>query len=129
MEPSGPINETDRVNVSLTCEVTDGNPRTLIAVRWYLDGDLLKELPDCTRNTTPVTTDEIATFCDIDPSKLLLEAVGRSFHGNYSCEGRNEAGWGPISSSTPVVVNCKISSPLTSFFSLQISNHLPSKFF
>ncbi|XP_043484948.1 hemicentin-1 isoform X5 [Leptopilina heterotoma] len=107
MEPSGPINETDRVNVSLTCEVTDGNPRTLIAVRWYLDGDLLKELPDCTRNTTPVTTDEIATFCDIDPSKLLLEAVGRSFHGNYSCEGRNEAGWGPISSSTPVVVNYK----------------------
>ncbi|XP_051156595.1 hemicentin-1 isoform X3 [Leptopilina boulardi] len=120
MEPSGPINETDRVNVSLTCEVTDGNPRTLIAVRWYLDGDLLKELPDCTRNTTPVTTDEIATFCDIDPSKLLLEAVGRSFHGNYSCEGRNEAGWGPISSSTPVVVNYKPGPALISYEPLRV---------
>ncbi|XP_014473464.1 PREDICTED: uncharacterized protein LOC106743787 isoform X4 [Dinoponera quadriceps] len=106
MDPETPVNEADRLNVSLTCEVDSGNPATLTAVRWYLDGDLLKELPDCARNSTAVTTttEESLTFCDIDPSKLLLEAVGRSFHGNYSCEGRNEAGWGPISPSTPVVV-------------------------
>lgn len=111
MDPETPVNEAERLNVSLTCEVDSGNPATLTAVRWYLDGDLLKELPDCARNSTAMTTttEESLTFCDIDPSKLLLEAVGRSFHGNYSCEGRNEAGWGPISPSTPVIVYCKSS--------------------
>ncbi|KOC69623.1 Hemicentin-1 [Habropoda laboriosa] len=105
MDPEAPVNEADRLNVSLTCEVVTGNPASLTAVRWYLDGDLLKELPDCTRNSsaTTTTTEESLIFCDIDPSKLLLEAVGRSFHGNYSCEGRNDAGWGPLSPSAPVI--------------------------
>ncbi|XP_029660871.1 hemicentin-1 isoform X2 [Formica exsecta] len=109
MDPETPVNEADRQNVSLTCEVNAGNPAMLTAVRWYLDGDLLKELPDCPRNSTAMTTttEESSTFCDIDPSKLLLESVGRTFHGNYSCEGRNEAGWGPISPSTPVIVYYK----------------------
>lgn len=109
MDPETPVNEADRQNVSLTCEVVTGNPASLTAVRWYLDGDLLKELPDCTRNSssTITTTEESLIFCDIDPSKLLLEAVGRSFHGNYSCEGRNDAGWGPLSPSAPVMVYCE----------------------
>lgn len=107
VEPKVPVNEADRLNVSLTCDVVTGNPITLNAVRWYLDGDLLKELPDCYKNST--VNDDTMTFCDIDPSKLLLEAVGRSFHGNYSCEGRNDAGWGTVSSSTPVTVYCKLS--------------------
>ncbi|KAG7188874.1 hypothetical protein KM043_008480 [Ampulex compressa] len=113
MDPDTPVNELDRLNVSLTCEVISGNPNTLNAVRWYLDNDLLKELPDCARNNSAddgevtTTTEESLTFCDIDPSKLLLEAVGRSFHGNYSCQGRNDAGWGPRSPSEPVVVYYK----------------------
>ncbi|XP_076222589.1 neuromusculin isoform X1 [Nomia melanderi] len=109
MDPETPVNEADRLNVSLTCEVVSGNPASLTSVRWYLDGDLLKELPDCTRNSTATTTttEESLIFCDIDPSKLLLEAVGRSFHGNYSCEGRNDAGWGPLSPSAPVIVHYK----------------------
>lgn len=109
MDPETPVNEADRQNVSLTCEVDAGNPAILTAVRWYLDGDLLKELPDCSRNSTAMTTssEESLAFCDIDPSKLLLESVGRTFHGNYSCEGKNEAGWGPISPSMPVTVYCK----------------------
>ncbi|XP_076670101.1 neuromusculin isoform X4 [Andrena cerasifolii] len=109
MDPETAVNEADRLNVSLTCEVVSGNPASLGAVRWYLDGDLLKELPDCTRNSTATTTttEESLIFCDIDPSKLLLEAVGRSFHGNYSCEGRNDAGWGPLSPSAPVIVYYK----------------------
>lgn len=113
MDPDTALNEADRLNVSLTCDVDSGNPASLTTVRWYLDGDLLKELPDCSRNSTALitTTEESLTFCDIDPSKLLLEAVGRSFHGNYSCEGRNEAGWGPISPSKPVVVYCKFTPP------------------
>lgn len=104
IDPEIPVNEADRSNVSLTCEVITGNPTFLTAVRWYLDGDLLKELPDCTHNRTFTINEDSSTFCDIDPSKLLLESVGRSFHGNYSCEGRNDAGWGPVSSSTPVIV-------------------------
>ncbi|XP_071647109.1 uncharacterized protein Nrm isoform X1 [Temnothorax longispinosus] len=109
MDPDIPVNEADRQNVSLTCEVDAGNPAILTAVRWYLDGDLLKELPDCSRNSTAMTTssEESSAFCDIDPSKLLLESVGRTFHGNYSCEGKNEAGWGPVSPSTPVIVYYK----------------------
>ncbi|XP_076290839.1 neuromusculin isoform X4 [Lasioglossum baleicum] len=109
MDPDTPVNEADRLNVSLTCEVVSGNPASLTSVRWYLDGELLKELPDCTRNSTATTTttEESLIFCDIDPSKLLLEAVGRSFHGNYSCEGRNDAGWGPLSPSAPVIVYYK----------------------
>ena len=122
MDPETPVNEADRQNVSLTCEVVTGNPASLTAVRWYLDGDLLKELPDCTRNSssTTTTTEESLIFCDIDPSKLLLEAVGRSFHGNYSCEGRNDAGWGPLSPSAPVMVYCEL------LFFLFFSSFLPS---
>lgn len=104
MEPSTPINEAIRSNVSLSCDVVTGNPGYLVAVRWYLDGELLKELPDCTPRGNATVTEE---FCDIDPSKLLLESVGRSFHGNYSCEGRNDAGWGPISANKPLIVHCK----------------------
>ncbi|XP_057319542.1 hemicentin-2 isoform X2 [Microplitis mediator] len=116
VEPEVPINEADRLNVSLTCYVINGNPINLNAVRWYLDGDLLKELPDCNvRNLTTVNVDDTSTFCDIDPSKLLLEAVGRSFHGNYSCEGRNDAGWGLISPSTPVIVYYKPGPAIISY--------------
>ncbi|XP_018359937.1 PREDICTED: hemicentin-1 isoform X4 [Trachymyrmex cornetzi] len=108
MDPETPVNEADRQNVSLTCEVDAGNPAILTAVRWYLDGDLLKELPDCSRNSTAMTSsEESLAFCDIDPSKLLLESVGRTFHGNYSCEGKNDAGWGPNSPSTSVIVYYK----------------------
>lgn len=124
MQPEVPVNEADRLNVSLTCEVVNGNPMTLTTVRWFLDGDLLKELPECARNSSisdagnigstsssanSILVEEASTFCDIDPSKLLLEAVGRSFNGNYACEGRNDAGWGERSASAPVVVYCKFS--------------------
>ena len=35
--------------------------------------------------------------CHTDTSKIILVSVRRSFHGNYSCQGRNRAGWGPES--------------------------------
>jgi hypothetical protein len=107
MEPTTPVSETERLNITLVCSVEQGNPPTLLAVRWYLDGELLKELPDCgPAPPSPAPGNDSATFCDIDPSKLLLEFVGRSFHGNYSCEGMNEAGWGPLSSDEELVVYC-----------------------
>lgn len=108
MDPPLPVREQDQRNVTLSCDVETGNPETLDAVRWYLDGDLLKELPECPNATVsesdPILYDEL---CDIDPSKLMLQAVGRSFQGNYQCKARNAAGWGEMSPPTKLHVHCK----------------------
>lgn len=89
-------------------QVVNGYPPVLLGVRWYLDGELLKELPDCPVNET-ITAFSMydEDLCDVDPSKLLLEYVGRSFQGNYSCEGMNAAGWGPSSDVVTLVIYCK----------------------
>ena len=47
MSPSSPINELDRRNVTLFCDVISGNPATLNSVKWFMDGVLLKQLPMC----------------------------------------------------------------------------------
>lgn len=46
-EPPSPIIENDRVNVTLHCDVVDGNPRKLLKVQWMINGDVLTELPEC----------------------------------------------------------------------------------
>lgn len=47
-------------------------------------------------------------MCDeVDPSMLLLQDTTKSFHGNYSCKGKNFAGWGAESEKSALVVNCK----------------------
>ena len=71
-----------------------------------LDGELLKELPDCPQNDSFTITGYDEDLCDVDPSKLLLEYVGRSFQGNYSCEGMNAAGWGPRSEEEDLIIYC-----------------------
>uniref|UniRef100_T1GWL1 Ig-like domain-containing protein n=1 Tax=Megaselia scalaris TaxID=36166 RepID=T1GWL1_MEGSC len=97
MEPEGPVKESDGTNVTLYCSIIEANPSTLLKVRWYANSTLLKELPDCNE-----TNEDL---CHIDPSKLLLESIGRSFFYNYSCEGYNAAGWGPRSEDKELVVN------------------------
>jgi hypothetical protein len=52
-EPPSPIIENDHVNVTLHCDVTDGNPRKLLKVQWMIDGMVLTELPEC--NGTKIT--------------------------------------------------------------------------
>jgi hypothetical protein len=47
MSSPSPILETDHKNVTLTCEVETGNPPVLDEVIWYLDGEVLKHLPEC----------------------------------------------------------------------------------
>nr|CAD7396629.1 unnamed protein product [Timema poppensis] len=118
-----PVRELDRMNITLVCRVEQGNPDLLIGVRWYLGGELLKELPDCEGGnaTSPASAASDLTFCDIDPSRLLLENVGRGFHGNYSCEGRNEAGWGPLSQDQELVVYCELPST-----TLKLNSHYSS---
>lgn len=100
MEPASPILETDHTNVTLTCEVVSGNPNILDEVIWYLDGVMLKHLPECNG------TDGEESLCnEVDPSMLLLQDTTQNFHGNYSCKGKNPAGWGNESAMTELVVN------------------------
>lgn len=75
-------------------------------MRWYLGSELLKEIPgeNCTASDE-VNDDK--DFCDLDPSRLFLEHVGKVFAGNYSCKGMNDAGWGPESNETELIVYCK----------------------
>ena len=99
MDPPSPISELDRRNVTLFCDLESGYPGTLSKVNWYMDGNLLKELPDCHSAN--------ADLCDIDPSKLLLEHVSKLFHGNYSCQAANEAGWSPMSEPQQLEIYCE----------------------
>ncbi|KAI8118506.1 Kin of IRRE-like protein 2 [Lucilia cuprina] len=97
MIPEGPVKESDESNVTLFCNILDANPSVLTKVRWYANSTLLKELPDCEE-----TREDL---CHIDPSKLLLESIGRGFFYNYSCEGYNAAGWGPRSEDKELLVH------------------------
>ncbi|XP_034655579.1 uncharacterized protein LOC117893187 isoform X8 [Drosophila subobscura] len=97
MIPEGPVKESDESNVTLFCNILEANPSVLTKVRWYANATLLKELPDCEE-----TREDL---CHIDPSKLLLESIGRGFFYNYSCEGFNAAGWGPRSEEKELMVH------------------------
>lgn len=99
MDPVSSVIERAGSNVTLYCNVEAGNPEQLIKVRWFLDGLLLKELPEC--NGGGIDDEDL---CGIDPLKMLLQDVNRDFRGNYSCEGMNEAGWGPRSAPKELVV-------------------------
>lgn len=46
-------------------------------------------------------------LCDIDPSKLLLEHVSQQFHGNFSCQGNNGAGWSKVSRERELEIYCE----------------------
>jgi len=51
MDPESPIIENNESNVTLYCNVLQGNPSQLLKVRWFLDGQILKELPECEEST------------------------------------------------------------------------------
>ncbi|EDV52815.2 uncharacterized protein Dere_GG16293, isoform G [Drosophila erecta] len=110
MIPEGPVKESDESNVTLFCNVLDANPSVLTKVRWYANSTLLKELPDCEESREDL--------CHIDPSKLLLESIGRGFFYNYSCEGFNAAGWGPRSEDRELLVHYEPGPAALSHFPL-----------
>ena len=115
MSPTSPINELDRKNVTLFCDVISGNPSTLNSVKWFMDGVLLKQLPMCHNELEYDIIDaensgdnnDEDDLCDIDPSKLLLEHVTKLFHGNFSCEATNDAGWSKRSPEESLEIYCK----------------------
>lgn len=78
-------------------------------MRWFLDGELMKEFPEC--NYTSVDENGVGEgnggpFCGLDPSILSLERVDETFAGNYTCQGKNVAGWGPESEPQELIVYC-----------------------
>ena len=113
MSPPSPISEVDRKNVTLFCEVISGNPENLNSVKWFMDGVLLKQLPMCHEELeydligSHLSRNDEEDLCDIDPSKLLLEHVTKLFHGNFSCEATNDAGWSERSDEAQLEIYCK----------------------
>ncbi|XP_065160558.1 uncharacterized protein nrm isoform X4 [Atheta coriaria] len=110
MDPQTPVKVQDQANVTLVCSVTSGNPSTLLKVRWYLGGALLKELPDCEEGAYASGEDGDGSgsgggqFCEVDPSLISLQNVVEGMAGNYTCQGMNTAGWGPESDPAELIV-------------------------
>lgn len=67
--------------------------------------DLGLRLPNLFNYIIPLPPDNLCN--EVDPSMLLLQDTTKSFHGNYSCKGKNSAGWGPESRKTELVVYCE----------------------
>ena len=105
-EPRQPVSEVADANVTLMCSSNFGS--NFISVKWYLDGDLLKQVdraPECIVNHhVPNNASKTNANCNVDPSKVMLLNVKRSFRGNYSCQAQNRAGWGPISEGKEMMV-------------------------
>ena len=76
-------------------------------MRWFLDGELMAELPECNYSQAVINDTLGGPFCGIDPSILSLIKVEQSFAGNYTCQGENEAGVGPVSEPRELIVYCK----------------------
>lgn len=70
----------------------------------------MKEFPEC--NYTNYDENGVGEgyggpFCGLDPSILSLERVDETFSGNYTCQGKNSAGWGNESEPKELIVYCK----------------------
>ena len=98
MNPVSPIREGEQVNVTLLCDIVEGNPFLLTQVRWFMDNILLNELPQCNLKSED-------NLCDVDPSKLILESVNRHFSGNFSCVGSTAGGQSLMSNLIPLEVH------------------------
>ena len=112
---NSPFSKRDATKEMRLCDVISGNPATLNSVKWFMDGVLLKQLPMCHNEleydiidveNSAANNDE-DDLCDIDPSKLLLEHVTKLFHGNFSCEATNDAGWSERSPEESLEIYCK----------------------
>ena len=53
MEPVFAIVEGERINVTLSCEIEEGNPSVLTTVQWFMDSINLQQLPHCNERDIP----------------------------------------------------------------------------
>ena len=86
---------TEGNSVTLTCDVTDGRPRSDIKKVTWKKGDIT--LPTSGRYTLS------------DNGKVLeISSLNHTVDdGNYSCAAQNEAGMGEIGVQLHLLVNCK----------------------
>ena len=119
MSPWGPVSEEEDEKVELLCTTIDGSPTVLSRVKWFKDGELLKEQPHpilCP--TGRVGQDEIELdLCKTDPAILSIQPVTREDMGHYACSGINIAGEGPVSEEIFLDVLCKLDLSLLHFSS------------
>ncbi|XP_076366927.1 hemicentin-2-like isoform X2 [Tachypleus tridentatus] len=78
------VNENDGTAVTLRCLVTEGNPWSLLRVRWYKNDQFLNETME---------------------DKIELENIGREMSAKYTCEAENSAGWGNRADPQALLVN------------------------
>ena len=53
MEPVFASVEGERINVTLSCEIEEGNPSVLTTVQWFMDSINLQQLPHCNERDIP----------------------------------------------------------------------------
>lgn len=116
MDPDEPVVEDERANVTLICNVVEGNPANLTQVRWYHEDQLIDDATECipdddddSKEDDRDNYDDNDDNDDDDASPKCgyhrLINVDRAAMGNYSCEGQNPAGWGPRSDDNDLVVH------------------------
>eukprot|EP00092_Neocalanus_flemingeri_P025444 GFUD01027586.1.p1 GENE.GFUD01027586.1~~GFUD01027586.1.p1 ORF type:complete len:1098 (+),score=293.63 GFUD01027586.1:126-3419(+) len=133
IEPEGPVSEEVDVNITLHCDIIDGNPLELSRVSWFLNGGLIREIPDrqCDElleiGSGEMISDELlvdegndksafdeegsgvevtkALLCESDPTELILQDVTRDFQGYFTCIGSNIAGEGISSEPEELTVH------------------------
>jgi hypothetical protein len=122
--PGGPVSEEEAVNVTLHCDLVEGDPLELTTVYWFMNGEIIRQLPD--PHCDPIDDleaedhseesgefelgydySEMDYLCNVDPSELFLKHVTREFSGNFSCSGSNIAGEGHQSETVELNVLCK----------------------
>ena len=120
IEHEGPVSEEENTNVTLYCDILDGNPLFLTRVSWFHNGDLIKDNPDpeCSEaigieseelvaEELLVNEEDSSLLCDNDPSHFVIYDVQRDSAGNYTCMGSNIAGEGPLSDLEILEIYCK----------------------
>lgn len=128
MEPGSVLEEDSVENITLHCDLLDGNPQDLLEIEWFYNGKPLLKNGDCSEENededSTIDADEILSeelmmenavaeeeFCDSDiefyeddVSVAVLSGVKRHRQGNYSCAGTNIAGRSSESESVRLVI-------------------------
>lgn len=88
----------------------------MLQVKWFNNDKLMKELPECNYTINK----DGGELCNMQPNLLNLTEVIESFAGNYSCQGQNVAGWGPVSDQRELVVYCKLIINFMTYLTIQL---------
>ncbi|XP_068913972.1 hemicentin-1-like isoform X3 [Tenebrio molitor] len=81
-------------NITLTCKVVTPNPLQLRKVHWFVNDQPLEDWKDQLSNYKTVAGE--------DSSVLILTNIEDTFSDNFTCQGENDLGVGPVSESQEV---------------------------